>query len=184
MNIKLTIVWLSALVCTTALANEAISTSPYIGQQKRSIKALSAQEIADLQASKGMGLSKVAELNHVPGPSHVIELADKLALSARQKADTQTAFDVMAREAKRIGTTILTKESTLEQLFVPSSAINSEEVRRVVSDIAKLQGELRFVHLNAHMAMSQVLSPQQIAAYDLLRGYGASDESPAHPHHH
>ena len=46
--------------------------------QTRSIKALSDQQIADLGAGRGMGLALAAELNGYPGPSHVLELADKL----------------------------------------------------------------------------------------------------------
>ena len=33
-----------------------------------------------------MGLALAAELNGYPGPSHVLELADKLELSAEQRA--------------------------------------------------------------------------------------------------
>lgn len=179
---------LYAAVTIPATANESPSANPYAGQQSRSIKGLSIQETADLQAGKGMGFSTVAELNHVPGPSHVVALADKLALSPRQKSDAQAAFDVMAREAKRLGAAIVAKEAALDRLFQQPSALDSEEVRRTVSEIARLQGELRFAHLDAHVAMSRVLSPQQIAAYDRLRGYGTTDNTTnansAHQHQH
>ena len=52
--------------------------TPYAGMQTRPIKALSEQQIADLGAGRGMGLALAAELNGYPGPSHVLELADKL----------------------------------------------------------------------------------------------------------
>ena len=42
--------------------------------------------VADLKAGRGMGLALAAELNGYPGPSHVLELADKLKLSAEDKA--------------------------------------------------------------------------------------------------
>jgi hypothetical protein len=45
-------------------------------------------------------------------------------------------------------------------------------LRAIVADIVKLQGELRFTHLNAHLEMKKILSPQQVAKYDELRGYG------------
>lgn len=179
---------LYATVTIPATANEALSTNPYAGQQSRSIKGLSAQEIADLQAGKGMGFSTVAELNHVPGPNHVVTLADQLALSARQKSDAQAASDIMAREAKRLGAAIVEKEAALDQLFLQLATLDSEKIRRTVSEIARLQGELRFVHLDAHVAMSHVLSSEQIAAYDHLRGYGTAgnttNTNPTHQHHH
>jgi hypothetical protein len=37
--------------------------SPYVGLEERPIKALSAQQIADLKAGRGMGLALAAELN-------------------------------------------------------------------------------------------------------------------------
>jgi hypothetical protein len=45
-------------------------------------------------------------------------------------------------------------------------------LRTIVGDIAELQGELRFTHLNAHLETKKILSPQQVAKYDELRGYG------------
>ena len=53
-------------------------TSAYAGQQSREIKALSDQEVKDLQAGAGMGMAKAAELNRYPGPMHALELADQL----------------------------------------------------------------------------------------------------------
>jgi hypothetical protein len=61
----------------------------------RSIKALSEQQVSDLGAGRGMGLALAAELNGYPGPSHVLELADKLGLSADQRACIQRLFDTM-----------------------------------------------------------------------------------------
>jgi hypothetical protein len=50
--------------------------SPYAGSHTRDIKALSAQEAADLRAGRGMGLALATELNGYPGPLHVLELAE------------------------------------------------------------------------------------------------------------
>jgi hypothetical protein len=44
----------------------AQSQQPYAGLAGRSIKALSEQQIADLQAGRGMGLALAAELNGYP----------------------------------------------------------------------------------------------------------------------
>src|SRR5258708_12736969 len=85
--------WISAALLSISAAAFAQSshpeTSPYAGMQTRPIKALSEQQVADLQAGRGMGLALAAELNGYPGPSHVLELADKLGLSAEQPATPQ-----------------------------------------------------------------------------------------------
>src|SRR5713226_2586520 len=77
----------------------AQSAQPYSGMQSRPIKALSAQQVADLRAGRGMGLALAAELNGYPGPSHVVELADALGLSDQQRAKVQDLFVAMKAEA-------------------------------------------------------------------------------------
>ena len=42
------------------------------------VNALSPDEVQQYLAGAGMGYAKAAELNHFPGPMHVLELADKL----------------------------------------------------------------------------------------------------------
>ena len=58
--------------------------SSYAGQQQRSIKSLSDDDIVELQRGGGWGLAKAAELNGVPGPLHLLELKDKIPLSEDQ----------------------------------------------------------------------------------------------------
>jgi hypothetical protein len=74
------------LIASIAFVTSVHAQTPYAGMQSRSIKALSDQQIADLNAGRGMGLALAAELNGYPGPLHVLELADKLDLSADQRA--------------------------------------------------------------------------------------------------
>lgn len=148
--------------------------SPYAGQESRPIKALSQQDIEDLRSGRGMRTSLAAELNHYPGPRHVLEHAQPLGLSKEQQADTQRLHEAMARDASRLGEQIVQKEAQLEALFASGQA-SQENVRGMVHDIGTLQAEYRLVHLGAHLSMRQVLSPAQIASYDKLRGYGGTN---------
>ena len=170
-------------VCgSAAVASENPKTNPYAGQEQRVIKALSAQETADLKAGRGMGLSKVAELNHFPGPKHALELAGPLQLTDAQVRKIRQQEAVMQQEAQRVGKEILAREAALDVLFAARRA-DDEAVRALLAEIGQLQGDLRFVHVKAHLATTRVLSSQQIAAYDTLRGY-AGGEAPVHSHHH
>src|SRR3990172_8479974 len=63
--------------------------SPYAGLEGREIKALSPEQIQELRNGDGMGLALAAELNHYPGPRHVLELAHELALSPKQQDQVQ-----------------------------------------------------------------------------------------------
>jgi len=157
------------LVPILALAQD--QHSPYTGQEQREIKALSASDIKMYLEGHGMGLAKAAELNHYPGPRHVLDLATALKLSHEQFTKTQQAYDKMHAEAVRLGNLIVAKEKQLDSLYAAQKMIETQ-LRTLVADIAKLQGELRFTHLNAHLEMRKILSPQQVVKYDELRGYG------------
>src|SRR5215469_14793256 len=58
---------------------------PYAGQEARTIKALSDDDIAALRKGEGMGMAKAAELNGYPGPVHVLALR-----TARANGNTAT----------------------------------------------------------------------------------------------
>src|SRR4051794_31480114 len=93
--------------CASVIASAVFAAdSPYAGQQSRAIKALSADEISDYLEGRGMGTSKAAELNHYPGPVHVLAESARLGLSDAQRAQTQAIFDAMSVEAKRSGRAI------------------------------------------------------------------------------
>lgn len=163
--------------------------SPYAGQQTRAIKALSPQEIRDLRNGAGIGFAKPAELNHYPGPAHVIELAHDLDLSSEQNARTRSLYEQMKGEAVSLGEKIIARERHLDTLF-SSGTIDEDSLHAVTNEIALLRGKLRAVHLKYHLKMKTLLTPHQIGLYDHLRGYSTSkqksgaDESIAHPGGH
>jgi Spy/CpxP family protein refolding chaperone len=144
--------------------------SPYSGQQSRDIKALSDDEIRGLLTGQGMALAKAGELNHYPGPMHVLELAEQLKLSDAQKRRTEAIRKTMLDETIPLGTRIVEKERELDQLF-SSGAIDNGKLDSTLGEIGRLQGELRAAHLRAHLEQKQVLTPEQVAKYDELRGY-------------
>lgn len=155
-------------------------TAGYVGQQTRDVKALSAGEMADLLAGRGMGLARAAELNHYPGPAHVLELRGKLMLTADQLARVQESFDRMAGLAKPLGAELVERERTLDDAFKHGS-VTPDSVARQTSAIGALQAELRAVHLAAHLDMRAVLTAEQVTTYDTLRGYSGTvpNETPA-----
>jgi hypothetical protein len=167
--IRMALFALLAIVATTATSS-AQTTSPYSGQEQRAIKALSEEEIRDLLEARGMGLAKAAELNSYPGPLHVLQLAAELGLSDAQRKATDSLYASMRQRALSIGRQIIEAERTLDRAFA-NAAIEPATLRSQVGAIATLQGELRAVHLEAHLAQHALLTPEQITRYDVLRGY-------------
>jgi hypothetical protein len=146
--------------------------------QTRSIKALSEQQIADLNAGRGMGLALAAELNGYPGPAHVLELADRLDLSTDQRTRVQGLFDSMKAEAVPLGSRLLQQEAELDREFA-NHAVTPESLKASTAAIAVTQGVLRETHLKYHLLTGEVLTPPQMMKYAELRGYGSG-----HHHHH
>jgi Spy/CpxP family protein refolding chaperone len=168
MNYKSTFIMLVILCHGTALGGER--ASPYAGQEGRAIKALSADEVQAYLSGDGMGFAKAAELNHYPGPRHVLDLADKLQLSNEQRSRTQAIFNKMKAEAVNLGQQIVEKEKLLDAEFAGGS-ISDAELKPRLAEIAELQGKIRATHLQAHLAQRQLLTADQIKSYDALRGY-------------
>lgn len=168
---------LAVLACA-ALATAAAAqheghghhASPYADQEDSGIAALSAEEVRQLRNGAGMGLARAAELNHYPGPRHVLELAEELDLSAAQRAAVEAAYDEMHAEAVRLGGEILAGEEHLQRRFAHRH-VDEPALREAIAEIARLQGELRLAHLAAHLKTAALLSAEQIERYDRLRGY-------------
>src|SRR3954468_14256969 len=110
----------AALMLAATAAN---AQTPYAGMQTRSIKALSDQQVADLGAGRGMGLAMAAELNGYPGPSHVLELADKLELTPDQRRRIKAMFDAMKAEAVPLGAKLIEQEADLDKQFATRTNI-------------------------------------------------------------
>jgi len=172
------------LLCAPAAGAEEPLSSPYRQQAETGLRGLSENEIADLQAGKGMGLARAAELNSYPGPRHVLDAvaAGKLAATAEQVERVQRVFDAMKAAAQRVGARIVAEEQGLEAAF-RARTITEAELRSRVDRIAALQGQLRTLHLGAHLATRAILSESQIARYDELRGYTVGQPDSAQHQH-
>lgn len=172
--------WVLAWLCMPLAAFAA--DTPYAGQEQRSIKALSDRDVQNLLAGKGMGFAKAAELNHYPGPAHVLELAAKLRLSPDQERKTRDIFSAMQKEAMRLGQQLVDRERALDQSFANGS-INPETLRTQLNGVGAMQAELRRVHLQAHLDQRALLTDEQVRVYDKLRGYGAGGTGHQHDGH-
>jgi len=169
---------LSMITVTSYAGAEA----PYKGQQARDIKALSPADIEGYLGGKGMGQAKAAELNHYPGPLHVLELTSELKLTEKQIMKTQDLFNRMQASAIELGEQLVNKEKQLDQMFADST-INPDRLEKALSAIGALQAKIRYVHLSAHLEQKQLLTKHQIMLYDRLRGYGSGSHG-AHDHSH
>jgi len=170
-------IWLAG---GTVLAAD-MPASPYAGQEARTIKALSDEDIAALRKGEGMGMAKAAELNGYPGPMHVLTLAKQIELTDSQQRQVTAIFERMNAAAKSLGAELITHEQTLDELFAKGE-ITPDRLTAEMAVVAELQGRLRSVHLGAHLETRALLNPDQIARYEQFRGYG-QPQGPTQHHH-
>ncbi|WP_277278819.1 hypothetical protein [Thalassospira lucentensis] len=152
------------------MMQDASTPSPYVGQQHRSIKSLSANDVAELQKGGGWGLAKAAELNGVPGPAHLLELSDQISLSSDQHAAITALYADMKENAIIAGNRLIEAEIALDAAF-KAGGLTAEELEGLINTITQSLCRLRYVHLSIHLKTPEILSPDQIAHYNSLRGY-------------
>jgi hypothetical protein len=144
---------------------------------------LRADEIEELRQGHGMGQARVAEVQGYPGPRHVLDAwnAGKLSLTREQSVRIQAITHSMALEAQRLGALVLDAERSLALAF-GTGEIDAPTLQAGVERITALRGELRLVHLRAHLETRALLGPEQLARYAELRGHRANAGTPGPGH--
>ncbi len=176
------IVVISFLIFVPIAFSKESHKSSYAGQESRDIKSLSPDDISELRQGKGWGLAKAAELNGVPGPVHLLELADEIPLEPGQIEQITEIWRVMKEMAIAEGEILIGLEKGLETAFRDKS-INEVSLRERINAIAASRARLRFIHLSTHLKTPEILTVEQITRYNLLRGY-ADDPCSSTPEGH
>ena len=152
-------------------ADDGLQTR-YAGEETRAIKSLSDKDIAELRRGGGWGLAKAAELNGVPGPAHLLEFENEIALSPQQVEAIQLVFHDMRQAAIEEGERLILRERALEDAFRDRS-VTDESLKTLLEAVEQSRSRLRFIHLSAHLKTPPILTEHQIVRYNALRGYAA-----------
>ncbi len=129
-----------------------------------------------LEKGEGMGMGLYGEIHGYPRPKHVLEMKDTLKLSSHQVKKAESIFDEMNRQATSLGKSIISMEEKLNDYF-HSGKVSEDSVLVMSASIGQLRGQLRAVHLRAHLLTREVLAEEQLSLYMHLRGHAG------HGHH-
>ncbi len=121
---------------------------------------------------RGFGLAFAADQNGYPGPMHVLELRDRLKLTADQEAKARDLMHAMFAESRPKSVRLLEAEAKLRRLFAERAA-DEAAVRATVAEVERARSEVRLVHLLAHLKTRDLLSEDQRRLYHEAR-WGAS----------
>ncbi|MGL4240850.1 MAG: hypothetical protein ACRCTI_07030, partial [Beijerinckiaceae bacterium] len=156
-------------------------SSPYVGFETREVKTLSTERQEGLKRGRGLGYALAAEMNGYPGPQHVLDLAEPLGLDADQRSRAQAVFNKMQKDAIAAGEALIAAEAHLDRMF-QMKQVTYERVEAQTAVAAAQEARLRAIHLNAHLAMMQILTPDQLESYGRLRGYAGGADAPSGQH--
>lgn len=119
-------------------------------------------------------MAKLAELNGLPGPAHLLELKNEIDLTNDQLNEIQRLHDEMKEQAIKFGKRLIMGEGELEARF-QSNPPTDTELKTMLLAIEKTRSQLRFIHLSTHLKTPHILTTQQIQTYNKLRGYSSID---------
>src|SRR5881296_2632536 len=117
---------------------------------------------------RGFGLAFAADQNGYPGPMHVLELRDRLKLTADQAAKVRELMHAMFAESRPKGARLLEAEAKLRRLFAERVA-DEAAVRAAVAEVERARTEVRLVHLLTHLATRDLLTEDQRRIYHEAR---------------
>jgi len=164
---------MTTIVATAGLLGTASSVS--WGQHghgheggHQAAEACSAEFDKVVGEGRGFGLAFAADQNGYPGPLHVLELKDRLKLTADQEAKAQALLHAMFVESKPKSARLLEAEAKLRRLFADRAA-DDAAVRAAVAEVERARSEVRLVHLLTHLKTRELLSEDQRRIYHEAR---------------
>jgi len=117
---------------------------------------------------RGFGMGFAADQNGYPGPMHLLELRERLGLTAEQAAKAQALVHAMFAESRPKSARLLEAEAKLNKLFVGGAA-SEAAVRAAVAEVERARTEVRLVHLLTHLKTRELLTEAQRRVYHEAR---------------
>jgi hypothetical protein len=82
----------------------------------------------------------------------------------------ERSFAAMQVDAIAAGERLIGAEEALDAAFVAGD-LDDARLRALIDEAEAARAELRFVHLSRHLSTPPLLTADQIARYEVLRGY-------------
>src|SRR5438552_15734668 len=165
------------VIAAVALAGLAAGTTATRAQHAHGGAGAQGHQVAQTCASefekvvgegRGFGLAFAADQNGYPGPMHVLELKDRLTLTADQEAKARELMHAMFTESRPKSARLLEAEAKLRRLFAERVA-DEAAVRAAVAEVERARTEVRLVHLLTHLTTRDLLTEDQRRIYHEAR---------------
>jgi Spy/CpxP family protein refolding chaperone len=168
MKVLTTSIVAAALLTTgSALAQHGGHHQHGDGQGHQAAQACIDQFNKVVGEGRGFGMAFAADQNGYPGPMHVLELKDRLKLTADQEARARELYAGVRAQLPK-STRLLEAQRRLERLFAQGAA-TEPAVRTAVAEVEQALSEVRLVHLLAHVRARDLLTEEQRRIYHEAR---------------
>ncbi len=140
-----------------------------------SLRGVSADEIRGYTEGRALRFGRAAEKNHNPSPYYILKYKSELALFDEQLTPARAILERERAQASRLGKELLADEAKLETLLATPGS-REDQVADLTREIARLEGEIRLVHLEADVAAKKLLNSSQQVQYDAVRSYDPEED--------
>ena len=158
MNVKLIA---AATICAVMAPSwSAVATAEETPSLKRDVETVLAGE--------SYGDAALAEATGYPNPILVMDWADRLDLSAPQRAAIARIRDRMLADVREIAPDLIRAQTDLEAMF-RSGRASEGRVQILTMKLADLEGRIRFIHLQARLKLRFEMTRDQLATYHRIK---------------
>jgi len=172
------LVWtMAGVVAVAGLFGDAAITSGQHGHGgghadgHRAAQACASEFEQVVGEGRGFGMAFAADQNGYPGPMHVLELKDRLTLTADQEVKMRELMHAMFAESRPKSARLLEAEAKLRHLFAGRAA-DDAALRTAVGEVERARSEVRLVHLLTHLKTRDLLTEDQRRVYHEARWGG------------
>jgi Spy/CpxP family protein refolding chaperone len=138
------------------------------GDGHRAAEACATQFEQVVAQGRGFGMAFAADQNGYPGPMHILELRERLALTPDQVAKAEALMRAMFEDSRPRSARLLEAEARLRHLFSSRTATEAT-VGVAVAEVERARADVRLVHLLTHLRARDLLTEQQRRLYHEAR---------------
>ena len=121
------------------------------------------------------GLARSATVHQFPSPAIVLSMIPQLVLFEDQSDPVKAIYDRTHTKVVELGKQLVDEETKIDH------ALEAEEpdpaaLEVMIRESARLQGELRLAHIQAHLQTKKLLRPDQLTRYGALHGHVTEED--------
>jgi Spy/CpxP family protein refolding chaperone len=169
MRIGLAVTLLSALAIPAGAQHTGHGTQQGAGHAgggdgHRAAQACATQFEQVVAEGRGFGMAFAADQNGYPGPMHILELRERLALTPDRVARADAMMRAMFEDSRPKSARLREAEARLRRLFAEGVA-NEAAVKAAVAEVERARSDVRLVHLLTHLRARDLLTDHQRRLY-------------------